>query len=394
MTDPLLQEHIDKGWSGHFVFLKDELVRNARSLSSAFEKRGLRLQPAYSIKANKEAAVLHTLLSEQVGFECASIDELRELAATVGPNAAAHVNSPLLDPTLLTLCAERGHLVYADSFDQLAELEQYARNAGIVSDVGVRLHVYLQALRPSRFGIGHTDGNIDRLLRFFMEHTHVRLVSLHCHYSGPDRSAAHLADRCLRMGKAYAELRQLGTIATINIGGGLIGRMPAQTATDWGFALPTWDDYAAAVDDAIGTTLRNNGLGLIVEPGSALVASAFSFVAHVKAIKQSGERMLAVVNTSNTVLRPTGHTRPLAFDVIPRKEDTDTLFDAPTAVEHLIVGNTCMENDVIATYRGTLKVGDALVFHNMGAYTISFAHAFIHSAPTVRMLEPLPHPLP
>lgn len=370
------------GDSGYFLFFPEKLKTNIRGIKEAFASAGLPLQLAYSIKANPFGAVLQTCSAEGISFECASMDEVARVHQYTGEGSAIHVNTPWLGETFMHHCIDRRIPIYLDGWKQIAEVERLAGVLGMTLDVGVRLHVLPE--NPSRFGVPATGENLRLLREQFTAGTHLRLVSLHCHYSGPDRSARHFELRGEAMKNAYEALEPIGTIESLNMGGGLMGPIPAGQEDQWDFHLPTWGAYARALQSVLGETIQKKGLRVIIEPGSALVADTVAFVAEVVALKENASERLAIVNTSNTVLRPTGHRRKLSFEVIPGAARSSV---AAGEKQWEIVGNTCMENDRITGFNGALQTGDRLVFNNMGAYTISFANNFIYHQPEIRIFE-------
>ena len=153
------------------------------------------------------------------------------------------------------------------------------------------------------------------------------------------------------------------------MGGGYFGIFPNK---------PTYAQYA----DAFQKILHEYGLDdlcVIVEPGNALVASCFSFVSEVIDVKHVEK---------NTWFVTTDGSRN-DIDPFFRKNDyiKEILSNRTEAVvsEQIIGGCTCLEYDRMFTLKDQplLKVGDKIMYKNVGAYTMCLSPLFIRYLPKV-----------
>ena len=155
----------------------------------------------------------------------------------------------------------------------------------------------------------------------------------------------------------------------IDVGGGYFGIFPNK---------PTYQEYADAFKQVL-TAYDLDGLRVIVEPGNALVASCFSFLSEVIDVKHiERDRWFLTTDGSRN-------------DVDPffRKSSymTELLTDGRGEVvkEQIVSGCTCLEYDRLFTIedKPLLKVGDRILYKNVGAYTMCLTPMFIRYIPKV-----------
>lgn len=357
----------EKG-TGYYLFLKNQLRQNIEQIREAF---GARFGLAYSIKANYYDGVLNQALEAGLSFDCASLMELKKLLQMQVPADRIWINTPFLDDELLAECFAHRVMVVADSTEQLRVLSTYGSQSKQDLNIGLRLN--FSALENSRFGMEVTAETLAEV-NLLLKNPRLTLKMLHTHFSGADRSAGAFRERVTYLVFAYQKNFRDYPIELLNMGGGMAGTMPESLAAQFDYAIPSWSDYARAAVEA-GIDALPTSLKLMVEPGMALVSNTFGFLAEVVNIKTIGDRSIVLLNTSNLFLKPTGHKKALHFEVIHQSESE--------VRRHELVGITCMENDLLGSYEGSLSVGDLVFFENVGAYTHSYRPDFIFEAPGV-----------
>ena len=164
----------------------------------------------------------------------------------------------------------------------------------------------------------------------------------------------------------------------ISIGGGYFGRIPKELSAQFRTPIPSFQDYGQTVGEKMWQAYQDcpkeDRPALIVEPGSALVADAMTYVARVVSLKKIRGRDIAVLTGSLHNINPNakGVNRPIE---IIRASDGD---EGRQTGRWDLTGYTCIEDDVM--YRGLkeeLQVGDYIVFKNVGSYSIVFKPPFI-----------------
>ncbi|MFD2566782.1 alanine racemase [Pseudotenacibaculum haliotis] len=364
--------------SGYYLFKEDVFNQNIEDIKNAFNSQHFDFTLGYSIKANYNELLIKSAYDKGVHFDCASLDEIKRLKELHVPSHAMWVNTSHLTNDLLDCLDKEGIFMFADSFLQLEQLKEFCTADQKVT-VGVR--ICLQQ-HKSRFGIEASNENIAQLHSFFKEHKNIELKGLSIHYSTADRSISKFRSRVEEFVQLYANFFQDFTIDTLNFGGGFAGNMSLELAAQFEYTIPTWEEYAKVIK----TTFAKNNiphLKVLIEPGIALAADSFDFIAEVIDIKYNGGQHIALLNTSTLFLKPTGHSKDISFDI----ENPST--EKGVEKEYLLAGMSCMETDTLGVYKGHLQPGSRLRFKNVGSYTLSFRENFIFDQPEVIPLRVL-----
>ena len=160
---------------------------------------------------------------------------------------------------------------------------------------------------------------------------------------------------------------------SIDFGGGIYGKMPESLKKQFGVYIPTYDEYAVIVANAMAKKYANKKFRpkLFIEPGSALVGDCMKFVAKVLGIKKVKGKDIATVLGSVYNINPTLNGKNPPIEICSMGEGTmyhDLDFG----------GYTCIESDYLYRhYSGTLQRGDYVVFGNAGSYSVVLKPPFI-----------------
>jgi diaminopimelate decarboxylase len=165
--------------------------------------------------------------------------------------------------------------------------------------------------------------------------------------------------------------------ASIDVGGGLFGRMPAAVAAQFGGAVPDWTERSPARSVMCSRRpIRAQMRQLIVEPGTAVVADAVSFVCRVAAIKT-----LAGDGGGDHRQHP-DHQDAATPSGCRSRSCADPAATGPALEVRWTSWATRMEGDVLQeAVPGPIRVGDLVVIGNVGAYVTAFKPPFIRPSP-------------
>jgi len=163
----------------------------------------------------------------------------------------------------------------------------------------------------------------------------------------------------------------------INIGGGLFGEMPESLARQHGDNLPDFEAYAQTIACKIQEKYPAGQVPILfLEPGTALVANTMVFICKVYEMKQVDGKTIALVNASKHNVKHKWQDKSLPIDIV-RQNSLDAESEHEGCFD--IVGNTCIENDVMCQdVPGNISVGDYVIFHYMGGYSNVLKQPFIH----------------
>lgn len=331
----------------------------------------------FAIKANSHPAILRALAEEGFGLECVSRGELERVFDVV---PALPMERVLFTPSFApreeyVFALERGINVTLDNVEALQQWPEIFR--------GRRLWL--------RVDLGRGDGHHDKVktggktskfglplakLEAFLAAARaidVRIVGLHAHLGSGVESAQHWNQIADELG-GLAD--QIGTIETIDIGGGL----PIPYAEgDEPFDLAAWGEGLAAIKAAYPA------YQLVIEPGRYLVAESGALLAHVtQVVEKLGIRRVGSDAGMHTLIRPALYDAWHDVTNLSRLDDTEQEpFD--------VVGPICESSDIFGKRRKLASAtaeGDVLLFSDAGAYGFVMAsHYNLRGLPAEDVIE-------
>lgn len=151
-------------------------------------------------------------------------------------------------------------------------------------------------------------------------------------------------------------------------------------------ALGGADDRSKKPFTVFYDVLRGYGMEnvrVIVEPGNALVASCFSFVSEVIDVKRVEDKLWFVTTDgSRNDIDPFFRKTRYLSEIVSSRGNAPVL-------EQVISGCTCLEYDRLFSLRDypLLSVGDRIIYHNVGAYTMTLSPMFIRYWPAVYLKD-------
>ena len=309
----------------------------------------------YSPKANTVRGVLDAIAPAVDGFAASSVFEARLAREVLGRGGAIHLTNPGLRADEVT---EVAALCDTVTLNSLSQWQMYGPALTGQVKCGLRVNPGLSLVRDLRYDPCRVNSKLGVPLEDLDEFIHqvpgrlTGISGLHFHtnseasaFSGLLATVRHLADRLAPF---------LEIMDWINLGGGYLFDDP-----------DTLGEFHESVD-----LLRSRfGLEVFVEPGTAMVCRAGYLVASVVDIFVSGDKSVAVLDTT-TNHWPEVFEYVFAPDVIGDSEEG--------AYEYLLAGGTCLAGDLFGTYGflEPLDVGSKIVFANAGAYALVKAHYF------------------
>ena len=374
----LAQEHGDS----FYLVSVDRFRTNLRELVSVFRTFYPRTSIGYSYKTNYTPLLCKVAHAEGCYAEVVSKLEY-DLALRVGvPANRVIFNGPLKTAREIEEALLTGAVVNVDAASEVDAVEAVCRGRpDALLRVGIRCHFPLEAGHESRFGISTEGGELRAVLARLRALPNCAIQGIHCHFS-EQRGLEAFRRRAQRMVELALEHFPDRPPASLDIGGGFFGRMPEVMRAQFGIEVPSYADYARAVAPAFAAAFPGDDAPeLILEPGAGVVADAVEFVAQVASLKRLGERRMAVTTGSIQNIRATpSRVQPPMRVVRDESRPGAPALEGPIDV----TGYTCMEIDVLyRAYPGELRVGDFVVFGNVGAYTSVFKPPFIRPAPAM-----------
>lgn len=357
-----------------FILDKEELIRSIAEFRLALEKCFAKSAIGYSVKTNSLPYCLNIANKEGCYAEVVSDDEY-ELAKKCG-FVVDHIiyNGPMKSKDTFLEAVTGGAVVNIESHRELEWLKELPTSRQY--NIGLRLNINISKVSPEdadgdndncRFGFSDETKEFAEALRTIMGLPNVRLSGLHIHRTAHSRSIRFYKESiryaCEIIKKYDLQLDYL------DVGGGYFGIFPNK---------PTYQEYADAFKDVL-SEYHLDKQKVIVEPGNALVASCFSFLSEVIDVKHvEPDRWFVTTDGSRNDVDPffrkTGYMTELLSDGT-----------GDIVKEQIVSGCTCLEYDRLFTIQSKplLKVGDRILYKNVGAYTMCLTPLFIRYLPNV-----------
>lgn len=361
-----------------FVLDEEELRRSVIGFQIALRSHFNDIVVGYSVKTNSVPYCVHKALELGAYAEVVSHDEYELVLLCGFPKDKIIYNGPMKSKVTFIDAVEHGAIVNIETKRELGWLKELDKNRN--ARVGLRLNINISHVSPSdadgdddnsRFGFSDETNEFKDAVDYISTMPNVSLTGIHIHRTAHSRSV-----RFYKQSIAYAcnIIRKYGlALDYMDIGGGFFGIFANK---------PTYQDYS----DAFHEALKAHGLEslrLIVEPGNAIVASCFTFVSEVIDRKQV-EPGLWFITTDGS----RNDIDPF-FKKSSYMEEELYQHDTSTVSKQFVSGCTCLEYDRLLTLsdKPLLEVGDRIVYHNVGAYTLCLSPMFIRYLPNIYALK-------
>lgn len=353
--------------------------------TQAFENNFLELQSAMrSVYANTH--ISYSYKTNYIPRLCKIVDQLGgfaevvsameyKLALAVGVSPSKIIfNGPVKTEEVVEALLVNGGQVNIDAQYELEMIRQIAlRHPKAELKVALRCNFDIEDGVLSRFGFDVESEEFEWALSTIRNTPGLVLHGLHGHYA--TRRLETFQTRAVKM-LALVQKCFATPPAYISLGGGLFGKVEESLAKQFDVPVPEYSHYAEAMAtvfaDAYGSLPLEQQPSLFIEPGSALVGDAMSFLAKVINIKSVRGKFIATVTGSMYNINPTLNKKNPPLQVVHSSEEGQIYTDLDMG------GYTCIESDYLYRhYEGCLNVGDYVVFENVGSYSIVLKPPFI-----------------
>lgn len=370
-----------------YLFDLERLRANYVNMFEAFSSRYQNFIIGYSYKTN----YLPILLKEisKLGGYAEVVSRIEyDLALKIGVDPKKIIfNGPLKSQDDIAVALKEGSIINLDSFYEIEMVKEYiVNNNSNYYKVGLRVNFDMNidgmspiqdGFKQSRFGFCVENGNFEKALNELKRMENVDVVGLHGHFSTQIRSLKvyeKITQKLCDLSKKHIA----NTLEYIDVGGGFYGDVPKIMKVN---NVQSFDDYAKTICSIMNKEKGNfkNDPFLIIEPGLSLVVDTIQFYSQVIDVKKNRDEYFVLVNGSVHNIKPSIFKKNTPMELVKTNID-DYKID-----RFNVVGCTCMEKDyLLIDYIGELpKVGDFLIFSNVGAYTIVLDPPFIKERPPI-----------
>lgn len=329
---------------------------------------------SYSVKTNSLPFLLKTANKDGYYAEVVSDDEY-QLAIKCGFRKNQIVyNGPSKSKDTFLDAIKNKSIVNIETFHEIEWLSDLDNETNY--QVGLRMNINISKVSPedenhpeddSRFGFSCESGDFDSAVKAISQLKNIKITRIHIHRTSRTRSVSFY-ERTLDYAINQFTIRNL-PIEQIDIGGGYFGIMPNK---------PTFKEYALAISSVLKKHNLSNRLGIIIEPGNAIVASCFDFITSVIDVKNHDGARYVTIDGSRIDIDPFFHKDNYFMDIELSQKNK-------VVPKQIIGGCTCLESDrlTILYNRPALSIGDKIRFRRVGAYTMTLTPLFIRYWPCI-----------
>ncbi|MGA8030256.1 MAG: diaminopimelate decarboxylase [Bryobacteraceae bacterium] len=349
-----------------YVYSKKAIVSRFRLYQNSLA--GLEHRVCYSVKANSNLAVLHTLAAQGARFDIVSGGELyRVLAAGGDPRAVVFSGVGKTEPEI-RFALETG--IHSFNCESEAEIDLISRTAvslhraasiaiRVNPDVDAITHPYISTgLREHKFGVDIAEA--EAMYCRAAKLPGILTEGVSCHIGSQLLDIDPLLEAAAKAIALVQNLRaQHLPIRNLDLGGGL------------GVPYRSSDRAVSVISlvDRLRPMVESLGLTLMLEPGRSIVAESGILLTRVLLVKRNGEKKFIVVDAAmNDLIRPAlyqAHHEIVPVQKVGEREQ----------IRADIVGPICETGDFFARGREIQAVdpGDLLAIRTAGAYSFVLA---------------------
>lgn len=357
----------------YFLISESKLKENISAFKKALSDIWPNSSLAYSVKTNSLPWLLKYLNKENVFAEVVS-DEEYNLAKVCGYSDDNIVfNGPIKGETTLKSALDGNAYVNVDS---KKDLDYIKYNCPDNAFIGIRVNVDSTVFKKIdigyqkdgfRFGFSEKNGEFAKALEIVMKYSRNTKLGLHLHCNSITRSL----DVYRAIAKYAANLIRKYNLELnfIDIGGGFFGGVEGK---------PTPKQYIDCIKQELEKVVDIRETRLIVEPGSAIIGSVVDLHTHVLDVKDTDYARIVTTDGSRIHIDPLWAKSRYMYS-IKQKEKTNE------SDKQIICGYTCMDHDrlMIIENQPELRVDDEIIYHRVGAYSMTFGGMFIRYYPDV-----------
>lgn len=357
----------------YFLISEKSLKENIKVFQSALNKIWPNSKLAYSVKTNSLPWILKYLYKQNVMAEVVS-DEEYKLAQICGYDDENIVfNGPIKGQRMFETALQGKAYINIDSRNDLEVIKRIKPDGAII---GVRVNVDPKVFKEDdigyqeegfRFGFSEKNGQFRKAIEIVQEYSNNTKLGLHLHCNSITRSLdvyQSIAIYAAELIRKY-ELK----IAFIDIGGGFFGGVEGK---------PSAEEYISVIKKELESVVDCEKTQLIIEPGSAIIGSVVKLYTSVLDVKDTDYARIVTTDGSRIHIDPLWAKQNYLYS-IKQKEITKPVS------KQIICGYTCMDHDRLMNIENKpeLEVGDEIIYHRVGAYSMTFGGMFIRYYPDV-----------
>ena len=368
-----------------FVFSRTDIERKYEQFYEAFSSRYPDVSFWWSYKTNYLDAICKVF--HELGSRAEVVSEFEyQKARALGIEGKDIIfNGPYKPKDALKVAVEEGAKIHIDHWYEINDLEDIAKELGRTVDVAIRVNMNT-GVYPlwSRFGFNYENGEaieaierikIGGLLNLTGLHTHIGTFML-------SADAYRVAATKLMLLRREAKQKFGFNVEYIDMGGGFASKNRLKGVYQSpDVVVPSADEYAQAITEAIYENADGNLPKLYLETGRALIDEAGYLLTSVVASKRmaDGKKSYILDAGVNILYTSTWYNFEIFLD---RRYEG---LSEPVQLN----GPLCMNIDIVEenVVLPPLERGSILTLWPVGAYNVTQWMQFIRYRPAVVLIE-------
>jgi diaminopimelate decarboxylase len=368
-----------------FVFSEREIEDKYLEFKNAFSSRYPEVQFWWSYKTNYLDAICR--IYHKLGSKAEVVSEFEyDKARRNGVEGKDIIfNGPYKSKEALLKAVKEGAKIHIDHWYEINDLEELAEELGIEIPVAIRCNmdtgIYPQW---SRFGFNIDNGEAYNAIKRIYEGKKLYLTGLHAHIGTFMLTAVAYANETKKLVELKNRVEEdFGyTIEYIDIGGGFASKNRLKGVYQAPeIIVPSADEYAEAVTNAIFETNKGKLPKLYLETGRALIDEAGYLLTTLFASKRLPDGKKSYIVDAGVNLLYTAFW--YNFDIALDKRYSG--LNEPSQIN----GPLCMNIDVIAEniMLPPLDRGTVMSIWPVGAYAVTQSLQFIRYRPRIVLID-------
>lgn len=357
-----------------FIFEKQKLEQNYKSLESLCKKYFSSFKIAYSVKTNSSPLVIKTLASLGSSFEVASLEEIKLAkgrskfivsektpSLSIKKTQNRHkvfliFNGPAKTEEELKIAIKQGFLINIDSKSEIDKIANIIKNKKIEANLRITLEDW-------KFGV--EDSKIEEIIDYARSKG-ILIIGLHLH-QGTQLNLKKYEDSLIIFENILERIKDKIKLKYIDVGGGLPDKTQLKNLS------LSMNNYL----EVISKHLSKFNATIILEPGRAIASEAFYLLTKVIAIKKNFNSNYAVLDAGINLL-PRAFT--YSFSTLDKKEKK---MNRKSREDYRLVGPLLFSSDYLGKFRGSLQEGDIIKVDNVGAYCYNLSWEISYKKPGI-----------